>query len=88
MSVTIGWIGSICLAFSGMPQAIQCWKQGHAHGLSTLTMLLWFTGEVCYVIATLTQFGWVYWMLTNYLMNLACISVMLRYRFWPTNTAG
>ena len=79
----VGWIGSLCLSFSGMPQAFKCWKQGHARGLSICTLSLWFGGEVCYVIATIGQFGLVWWLLTNYLFNLFFISVMLWYWFFP-----
>ena len=83
MIMTIGWIGSLFLALSGMPQAFQCWRQGHARGLSLPTLLLWFIGEVCYVIATIGEFGMVAWLLTNYILNLMCISVMLKYWFYP-----
>jgi len=86
MITTIGWIGSLLLSFSGMPQAFQCWKQGHARGLSIWTLSMWFTGEVCFVIATLGELGWVPWLLTNYLLNLLFISVMLRYWFFPIDT--
>ena len=79
----IGWIGSVCLAFSGMPQAYKCWRQGHARGLSFPTLSLWFIGEVCYVIATIGEFGMVAWLLFNYILNLVCISVMLWYWFQP-----
>jgi uncharacterized protein with PQ loop repeat len=79
----IGWIGSICLAFSGAPQAYKCYCQGHARGLSLPTLSLWFIGEVCYVVATIDEFGMVAWLLFNYILNLICISVMLRYWFLP-----
>lgn len=79
----IGWIGSVCLAFSGMPQAYKCYCQGHARGLSLLMLSLWFTGEVCYVIATISEFGMVAWLLFNYILNLVCISIILWYCFRP-----
>lgn len=79
----IGWIGSLCLAFSGAPQAFKCWRQGHSRGISLPTLSLWFTGEVCYVIATISEFGMVAWLLFNYVLNLVCISVMLLYWFRP-----
>jgi uncharacterized protein with PQ loop repeat len=80
----VGWIGSLCLAFSGMPQAFQCWRQGHARGLSIITLCLWLVGEVCYIVATIGTFGMVAWLLTNYILNLICVSVMIRYWIWPT----
>jgi uncharacterized protein with PQ loop repeat len=83
MITTIGWIGSICLAFSAMPQAWQCYCQGHARGLSILTLCLWLVGEVCYIVATIGEFGMVPWLLTNYVMNLVFLSVILRYWICP-----
>jgi len=83
MITTIGWIGSLCLAFSGMPQAYQCWRQGHSRGLSAPTLFLWLVGEVCFVVATIGEFGMVPWLLVNYVLNIVCVSVMLRYWFRP-----
>jgi len=79
----IGWIGSVCFALCGFPQALKCHKEGHARGLSCLGLLLWLSGEVCYIISVWSLFGWVGWMMFNYLMNAACILVMLRYKFRP-----
>jgi hypothetical protein len=36
-------------------------------------------GEVFYTIAVLAEFGWVGWLLINYLVNIAVISVII---FW------
>lgn len=83
MISTIGWIGTLLLSFSGMPQAYQCYRQGHARGLSILTLMMWFTGEICYVVATIGEFGLVWWLLTNYILNILFISMMLRYWFFP-----
>lgn len=79
----IGWIGSLCLAFSGVPQAYKCYCQGHSRGLSLPTLSLWFAGEICYIVATIGEFGLVAWLLFNYFMNLFCVSVMLWYWFRP-----
>lgn len=83
MSTFIGWFGSICLALCGAPQAFHCIRQGHARGLSPLFLGLWFSGEVCYVTAVLMEFGWVAWMLTNYLLNIIFVLVMFKYLIWP-----
>ncbi len=83
MITTIGWIGSVCLAFSGAPQAYKCLRQGHADGLSIYMLSLWFVGEVCYIVATIGEFGIVPWMLFNYIMNLICVSVILWFWFRP-----
>jgi len=31
------------------------------------------------------EFGWVAWMMVNYILNIAWILVMLRYLVWPRN---
>jgi uncharacterized protein with PQ loop repeat len=85
MITAIGWLGTILLSFSGAPQAFKCWRQGHARGLSICTLQMWFWGEVCYVIATIGEFGLVPWLLTNYVLNLFFIGVILRYWFLPRN---
>lgn len=77
----IGWVGTICLALCGVPQAVACWRQGHARGLNTAMLILWFVGEVCYLVATVGEFGCVPWLLTNYGMNLLCLATILFYKW-------
>ncbi len=83
MSALLGWIGSIGFALCGLPQVMQCIRQGHARGLSPWFLGLWLLGEICYVTAVLLEFGWVAWMMTNYVMNILWIVVMFRYLVWP-----
>jgi len=83
IATTIGWLGSICFAACGIPQAIRCARQGHADGLSPWFLAFWLLGEVCYVAAVLMEFGWVGWMMVNYIVNLICLFVIWRYRIWP-----
>ena len=80
MITLLGWIGSLCFAAAGIPQGCQCIRQGHANGVSLLMLILWLIGEVCYVVAVLAEFGWVWWLLANYLTNLVVISVILAYK--------
>ena len=82
MISVIGWIGSVCFALCGVPQAVACYRQGHAKGISTIFLLLWASGEVLYIIAVFMEFGFVAWMMANYFTNLVSISVIIRYRFW------
>ena len=58
MSNVLGWIGSICFALCGLPQAIKCVRQGNTQGLSTLFLTLWSVGSVCYIVAVWTEFSW------------------------------
>lgn len=79
----IGWIGSVCFALGGIPQALKCYKEGHARGLSCAGLLLWLAGEICYIISVLSLFGWVAWMMFNYITSTICLVVMLWYKFRP-----
>jgi uncharacterized protein with PQ loop repeat len=76
----IGWIGSICLACCGVPQAVKCIKLGGCRDTSLLFLLLWLIGEVLYIVAVIQEFGYVLWQLSNYAVNIICVSVILYYR--------
>lgn len=84
MSTLIGWIGSICFALCGIPLALQCIQQGHARGLSPYFLILWTVGEICYIVAVLNQFGFIGWLMLNYLLNLLCILIIWVYYFRPS----
>ena len=79
----LGWIGSVCFAMCGIPQVLKCIHGGNADGLSPLFLCLWLCGEICYIMATLQEFGCVPWLLTNYIVNLICVLWIVRYKFWP-----
>ena len=79
MADTIGWIGSIAFAICGFPQACECFKNKSAKGINSLFVGLWLTGEICYVISVLMKFGWVSWMMFNYMGNLFSIGVFSYY---------
>lgn len=80
---TIGWIGSICFALCGVPQAWQCFRAKNADGLSSLFLALWLVGEICYIVSVWARFGWVDWMMFNYVANIFCIIVILYYKRCP-----
>lgn len=75
----IGWIGTISFALCGAPQALQCVRQGHTRGLSLSYLLLWLTGDVCYIVSVWGQFGFVIWMMANYLLNLLWLAIIFYY---------
>jgi uncharacterized protein with PQ loop repeat len=76
---SIGWIGSVAFAVCGIPQAWKCYRRKTARGLSPVFVGLWLIGEVCYVASVLMKFGWVGWMMFNYLANLFSICVIIIY---------
>lgn len=46
----IGWIGSILLAFCGLPQAIESYKTKSSEGLTWGFISMWFIGEIFTII--------------------------------------
>jgi MtN3 and saliva related transmembrane protein len=46
----IGIIGSVCLAFCALPQAIKSIKEKNSNGVSIWLLILWGIGEVCLLI--------------------------------------
>lgn len=76
----LGWVGSIAFAVCGLPLVISCVRQGHARDVNNAFLILWSIGEVCYIIQVIADFGFVMWLLFNYLMNAAFIVVILYFK--------
>ena len=76
LSDAIGWTGSVAFAVCGLPQAWDCIKTRTAKGISPGFIGLWFVGEVCYVVSILMKYGWVNWMMFNYISNIASIVII------------
>lgn len=79
----IGWLGSICLAICGIPQAWQSYKDKHSEGISWSFILLWTFGELfalAYVYDKLDLPLFV-----NYATNILILSVILYYKIKPGN---
>ncbi|UCD36079.1 MAG: PQ-loop repeat-containing protein [Nitrospiraceae bacterium] len=87
MADSIGWIGSIAFALCGLPQAWECYRNRSARGISPAFAALWLTGEICYVISVLMKFGWVTWMMFNYVANILSLTVIFFY-LWKDRRAG
>lgn len=77
----IGWLGAVCFALCGAPQAWLSWKQGHSEGISWGLLGLWFIGEVCTLVYVIPK-GHLP-LLFNYLGNLIFVSLIIRYKIWP-----
>lgn len=77
----IGWLGSICLAICGIPQAISSIKDKHSHGISWGFVLLWAFGELfalTYVFEKLDAP-----LLLNYGINMLIVGIILYYKINP-----
>lgn len=80
--VILGWMGSICLAICGVPQAWMSYKDKHSHGISWAFLLLWAFGE-------LFALGYVYNkldapLLLNYSINILIVGLILYYKIKPS----
>jgi len=82
MSVELfGWLGSIFFAICALPQAIKAFKDGHAHGISTWYLILWFLGEICMIAYIWDRSDMP--LMVNYVMNLGFLIVIMKYKFFP-----
>lgn len=79
----IGWMGAVLFAICGLPQAVQCAREGHARGLNWFFLLAWFWGEVFTIIYVWPKAD--YPLLFNYFLNLVFLLVILRYKIWERN---
>lgn len=78
---TIGWLGSILLAFCGLPQAIESYKTKSSEGLTWAFISMWFIGEILTIIYILPQM--VLPLLFNYTANVIFLSVIIYYKINP-----
>ncbi|MFW9873272.1 MAG: PQ-loop domain-containing transporter [Candidatus Thorarchaeota archaeon] len=78
--IIIEYLGTLCFALCCLPLAIKCIKDNNADGISTLFLILWFSGEICYIIATWYNFGFVLWMMLNYGFNTILLLIIFYYK--------
>jgi MtN3 and saliva related transmembrane protein len=77
----IGWLGSILLAFCGLPQAIESYKTKSSEGLTWGFLFMWFVGEIFTIIYILPQM--VLPLLFNYTANIIFLSIIIYYKINP-----
>ena len=77
----IGILGSALFAICGFPQALACYRQGHARGLDPWFLWAWLLGEVLtgiYVYSTVDA-PWI--LLSNYMVNGMFLLVIFRFKY-------
>lgn len=81
--LVVGIIGSLLLALCAVPQAWACHKQGHAYGVDYWFLGMWTSGELLALLYTvsLNEVPWP--LVANYVLNLTCLAVIIRYKAWP-----
>ena len=80
---TIGWIGSILLAFCGLPQAIKCFRTKSSAGIDPGFIMMWLAGELFTLAYVLPKLDWP--LLFNYGANILFIGVIVYYKVKPGN---
>lgn len=78
---TIGWIGSVLLAFCGLPQAVESYRTKSSAGLTWGFILMWFVGEIFTVIYIIPKWHWP--LIFNYTANILFLSVIIFYKIRP-----
>jgi uncharacterized protein with PQ loop repeat len=77
----IGWIGSILLAFCGLPQAIESYKTKNSDGLTWGFLIMWGVGEIFTIIYIIPKWHWP--LIFNYTANIIFIGIILYYKIKP-----
>lgn len=78
---TIGWIGSLLLAFCGLPQAWESWKTKSSAGLTWGFIGMWFMGELCTFAYIIPKMDWP--LLFNYSANIIFLIIIIYYKIRP-----
>lgn len=74
----LGWVGSILLAFCGMPQALDSYRRKSSTGITWGFIGMWFLGELFTLIYIYPKADLP--LLFNYLINIFFISVIGYYK--------
>ena len=78
MHAVLGWMGAVCLALCGLPQAIKTVRTRKADDISFLFLSLWLGGEVltlAYVLPSLD-----FPLMVNYLVNILIVGTIMRFK--------
>jgi uncharacterized protein with PQ loop repeat len=74
----IGWIGSILLAFCGLPQAWESYKTKSSDGLTWGFLIMWGVGELFTIVYIIPKWHWP--LIFNYTANIIFISIITYYK--------
>jgi len=89
MVEVFGWLAGVLFAVCVIPQALKCWNDGHAEGISSTFLWLWMLAEVAAVIAEGYEPLPRLFRLFNYSFGIFALTIIFRYKYWPrkvTNT--
>jgi hypothetical protein len=77
----IGWLGSILLAFCGLPQAWESYRTKSSVGLNWGFLGMWFMGEIFTIMYVAPKMDLP--LLFNYSANIIFLVIILWYKIKP-----
>ena len=80
----IGVIGSFLLSVCTFPQTIKCIMQGHAVGISSLSLLITLVGSICILSYMISQNVGII-IMANIIILIVTMLIQLKYSWWPRN---
>lgn len=83
--IILGWLGSVCLAICGVPQAWSSYKDKHSRGISWGFLLLWAFGEIFALAYVSDKLDFP--LLMNYAVNILIVGVILYYKRYPKDNS-
>lgn len=75
----VGWIGGICLALCGLPQAIHSFRTKSAEGVTWSFLTMWMVGEVA-TFAFIIDSAPLSSLIVNYSLNIVFVGVILYFK--------
>lgn len=87
----VGWLGSFCLTFCGVPQAIKAWQTKSVNDVSFAFVTMWFAGEVLLAVYIVHhnvhhhEYQWPLWL--NYGLNIVLSGYLLYLKLRAIHTA-
>ena len=75
MMALFGWIGSIILTFSALPEVIKSLKTGRCD-MTWSFLLMWIGGEIMVLVPIIAE-SMAFWLLFNYLTNASLCAILI-----------
>lgn len=79
----LGWAASLCFAVCPLPQVLQCFRQGHAQGISEAFLWIWLIGEFLMVTYLTCKAGQQGPIIVTFVVNVLCVLVIMWFLYIP-----
>ena len=78
----LGITASLCFVGGTLFQAVKCYKDGHAKGVSHGIIWTLLLGFILMGIHIMTKFGWDLALMGSLIGQIICFMVIARYKYW------